>query len=190
MRRTAIFVLVLGAFALGFAGASAIQEGGMDKGKHEGGDDEMVHPPALEDAHLDRMIGTWEWTGKMWMGGEEMPMVSKETIEWVLGHQFQLSRYESLAPDGTVVFEGLGMTRSNPEKNEQTTWWFDVHGVPQEYEGTRDGDTVTSVWEGAEGKARSIVTVREDGTAHAKMDSMSPGQTEWQPFFDVEGKKK
>ncbi len=190
MRRTAVFVLVLGAFALGFAGASALQDGGMDKGKHDDKGDEMAPPAPLEDAHLDRLVGTWEWTGKMWMGGAEMPMKSKETIEWVLGHQFLMSKYESYAPDGTVVFEGMGLTRSKPDKNEETTWWFDVHGVPQEYAGTRDGDTVTSTWEGAEGKTRSVVTVRDDGTAHSKMDTMPPGATEWKPFFEKDGKRE
>ena len=181
---------LLGAFALGLTGATALQEGGMDGGDAKGDDQGMQHPPPLEDPNLDRLIGTWEWTGKMWMGGQEMPMRSEQTYEWVLGHQFVLGHYKSFGPDGSVVFEGMGVTRSDPEKKTDTTWWFDVSGEGQRYEGVRDGDTVKAEWAGPAGKSRSVVTVREDGTATSKMESLMPGQTEWQRFFEVEGKKK
>ena len=182
MRKSMLIGGLVLAFLCGFAGAWALQE--------EGGEEQWTPPPPLEDEWLDRLVGEWAWTGKMWMGGQELPMTATETEKWGLNHQFIISDYTSPTAPGQPDYKGHGLTRMDPETKVYTSWWFDVHGSGDKATGKREGDTIVFEGENNHGKTKSTYTVKADGTATHVREVLMTGQTEWTKFFDLEGKKK
>ena len=175
-----IWGLVLGSVC-GFAGAWALQE-------NEG--EQWTPPPPLEDEWLNRHEGEWTWSGKMFMGGQEIPLEATETYKWTLNHQFLISDYTMAMGPGQPDFKGIGLTRMDPKTKEYRIWWFDVGGEGASWAGKRDGDTVTYEGPHHQGKSRSTMAMRADGTATHIVETMQSGQKEWGKFFEVEGKKK
>ena len=174
------------AFVFGFTAASALQEGEMGGGEQE----QHAPPPPLEDKWLDLCVGEWEWTGKMWMEGQEMPYMATEKVEWKLNHQFLVTHYTAPMGPGQPSFEGLGIQRSTPDTNEYTLWWFDINGEPSVFKGKLEGDTLVATADVGKRKMRMTTTFKKDGTATAHMQMQMPGQDGWSDFFKVEGKKK
>ena len=186
MRKSLIIGLLAIGFAVGFAGAFALQEGEMGG---EGKDHEGMPPPPLEDELADAMVGMWNWEGKMWHEGQETPLVATEEIKWGVGHQFLIHSYKSLMPNGTVAYEALGVGRPDPEGGKTKLWWFDNHGELSLFEGERTENGESGIAETGHGKMKSEVSTNEDGTISHKMFIMVPGSEEWLPMLDATGKK-
>lgn len=74
---------------------------------------------------LDKMVGNWTVTTKMWMDPSAPPMESKGTAknEWVLGGRWVRQEYSGEMM-GTP-FEGIGMTGYDNFKKEFISVWAD-----------------------------------------------------------------
>ena len=185
MRKTFMIGILAIGVVIGFAGASALQEGTMPKGD----EDDMKAPTPLDDPMSDKMVGTWKWEGKMWHEGAEMPLNASEEIHWGIGHQFVLHSYKSYMPDGTVAYEALGVGRPDPKTGKTTLWWFDNHGSLSVFNGQRTENGETAMAEGDHGNMKSSVTMNEDGTVRHEMQFQPPGSDEWMPMLDCVGTK-
>jgi hypothetical protein len=180
MKKTIFIGCLAAAFGFGFAGAYGIQEAPED----------WAPPPPLQDKEMDRWIGTWVWTGTMNMMGQEMPYHAEETMKWDLGHQFVISQHQSFGAPGQVVYEALGVHRTDPEAKTGKLWWFDSHGTLTLFEGKQEGNVSVGLAKTDQGEMRSTVILNDDGTATHKMEMKEPGKDTWSIMIDATGKKK
>jgi len=96
--------------------------------------------PGEGHKRLEPLVGTWEASTKIWMGGPGTPPAESkgtETSKWVLGKRFILSEFKGqMAMPGAdgqmqmVPFEGIGMTGYDNFRNMYVGTWADSMGTP------------------------------------------------------------
>jgi hypothetical protein len=84
--------------------------------------------PGEEHKALDRLVGTWNATIRMWMGPGE-PTVSKgiATYEWILGGRYLKSKHTSEIAG--MPFEGMGIDGYDRAQKFYYSLWFDTMGT-------------------------------------------------------------
>jgi hypothetical protein len=100
---------------------------------------QAVMTPGEMHKHLEPLVGTWDTTMKMWMGGPGGPVTeSKGTAEvrWVLGGRFVHETFKGEmkmpGPDGkemSMPFEGAGMTGYDNFRKLYVGSWADTMGT-------------------------------------------------------------
>ncbi len=189
MRNSFVIAVLAIGVVIGFAGASALQEGTMPKGD-EGHDDSMEAPAPLDDPVTDQMVGKWKWEGKMWHEGQEIPLVAEEMINWALNKQWVMHGYKSYKPDGSVAYEAFGVSRPDPSTGKTKLYWFDNHGDMTTWDGQRTEMGEEASTEASFGKMKMTIAINEDGTVNHKMWMMPKGVEEWMPMMDAKGTKE
>ncbi len=86
------------------------------------------------EAHhlLNDLVGSWETTSKVWMGGQGQdapPMETKGTAEmkWIMGGRFLLQ--EAKGQMMGEPFTGMGITGYDNYKKQYVTFWIDDMGT-------------------------------------------------------------
>ena len=185
MRNSFVIAVLAIGVVIGFAGASALQEGEKPAGD-EGG---MALPEPLNDPISDAMVGKWKWEGKMWHEGQEMPAVAEEVIHWALNNQWVVHGYKMYDADGGVSYEAMALGRPNLEDGTTKLYWFDNHGSVSIWDGKRTETGEEATTENEWGNMKMTVTANEDGSVHHKMWFMPEGAEEWMPMMDMTGTK-
>ncbi len=96
---------------------------------------ETLAAPAEQHKHLEPMVGTWDLTIKIWMGGPGTPAAEStgtSTIRWILGKRFLLEEMKAemdMGPMGKHDFEGLGLSGYDNYKNMYVNSWADNMGT-------------------------------------------------------------
>lgn len=84
--------------------------------------------PGDEHKALERFVGSWNATIKMWMGPGE-PTISKgvATYEWILGGRYLKSKHTSEVAG--MPFEGMGIDGYDRAQKFYYSLWFDTMGT-------------------------------------------------------------
>lgn len=77
---------------------------------------------------LERLVGTWDVTVKMWMDPSDEPMVSKATSTHEMVMDGRFIRYELEGEFMGQPFRGFGLTGYNNVTGEYEAMWIDNHG--------------------------------------------------------------
>lgn len=84
--------------------------------------------PGEEHKALDRLVGSWNATIKMWMGpGEPTVTPGKATYEWILGGRYLKSTHTSQMMG--MPFEGMGLDGYDRAQKHYFSLWFDTMGT-------------------------------------------------------------
>jgi hypothetical protein len=127
MKRGILFVSIagalIGAFALGRAGAQEGPKAGADKAKAEMEAFMKLAKPGAQHAELMKNVGTWNVECQHWMMPGAPPVVDKGRAVFtsVLGGRFLRQEYE-----GTFMgqpFQGIGCTGFNNATKEYEDVW-------------------------------------------------------------------
>lgn len=120
--------VVLGAFALGRAGAQEGPDAAAKKAAEEMAAWAELAKPGPEHANLMKAVGTWTCEGKMWMGpGEPISSTGKAVFSAALGDRFIKQEYESeMAGE---PFQGIGYTGFNKATRKYEMAWMDTLGT-------------------------------------------------------------
>ncbi len=144
-------------------------------------------PGPMHKDVLAKMVGDWEATGKIYMGGGEMPISGKSKHTSVMGGRFVHVAYEGPFMGGK--FEGGGhIGYDNLAKKFQQTWVMTMSTNIDVMTGTYDEKTKTLTWVGkaempAKGgtityKKRTTVCFKDDGSMHSESFATIPGGKE------------
>lgn len=121
-----------------------------------------IAAPSEHHKHLERFVGHWKTTTKMWMGGPgSPPMVSPGTsdIKLVLGGRFLMEEHH-----GTMMgqpYEGIGMTGYDNYRNMYMSSWCSNQGTNMlTMTGMRNPDTGVFTYYGEMDEPRLNVTGR------------------------------
>ena len=144
---------------------------------------------APKDEFLDKLVGEWEYKGKIATQAGDAKFTATETVEWVCQEQFLLSRMTQISETGNRSFDILTLTRAEPGTGKIRQWVFESHGMAETAEGSRDGDTFVTESDGPAGKTRTKYEISDDGTLKIKVDGMAPPHKDWTPFVEMEGKR-
>jgi hypothetical protein len=96
---------------------------------------QAIASPGKAHQLLDPMVGTFEATVKLWMGGPGTPSSEskgKMTSRWVLGGRFVLQEFEGTMamPGGAdLPFNGIGMLGYDNFRNVYVSTWADSMGT-------------------------------------------------------------
>ena len=85
--------------------------------------------PGMHHEHLQAMIGSWEYTSKMWMDPAAPPTESMGTCErkMILGGRYL---YEEFKGDAMgMPFEGIGITGYDNIEEQYKSIWIDNMGT-------------------------------------------------------------
>jgi hypothetical protein len=101
--------------------------------------------PGEHHKSMDRLVGTWKASIKMWMGPGE-PTVSDGTVkyEWVLGGRYLRSTHSGNFND--MPFEGMEIDGYDNAKQQYFSVWFDNMGtgmMTTTGQASDDGKTIT-----------------------------------------------
>ena len=145
-------------------------------------------PPRLDDAFLDRMVGTWVLRGTI----EGQPTTHDVVVAWVLGHNYVRIREVSREKDaaGRPAYEAIVFVGREPNGEGYACLWLDNTGggglaAPAIGHGRRRGDAVEFLFVGPDG-GRFHTTFdlgATDGSWQWRMDGESHGRLE--PFARV-----
>ncbi len=83
VKRSVFVLTMVSTFALGMAGATALQDGdGADGKAGDGAVAGMQMPAPIEDAELEKLVGHWTWDAQIFdaEAGKWMPMKGED--EW------------------------------------------------------------------------------------------------------------
>jgi hypothetical protein len=84
--------------------------------------------PGEKHKEMDKLVGNWKATIKMWMGpGEPTVTTGTATYEWILGGRYLKSK--QTADFNGMPFEGLGIDGYDNAKKQYFNVWFDNMGT-------------------------------------------------------------
>ncbi len=84
--------------------------------------------PGEPHKELNRLVGTWKTSNKMWMGpGEPAVSSGTSTYEWILGGRYLKSKHAGVFAD--MPFEGMGIDGYDNGKKEYFSVWCDNMGT-------------------------------------------------------------
>lgn len=122
--------LIVGLLAVGLPAMAQQQGQGGGKPSEEEIMKQMMElaAPGPEHKALDRLVGTWNATIKMWMGpGEPSVTTGNATYEWILGGRFLKSTHKSTMMG--MPFEGMGLEGYDRAQKRYISLWFDTMGT-------------------------------------------------------------
>ena len=167
MKRSVALTGMVLALVVGFAGASALQEGGMG-----------MPAAAKKGALLDKLAGEWELEGTMYMGTMEIPFTGTTHIEWVCGGRYLLERTTEVPKGMPASHEYLAITQATGNGTYKM-WFFDQMGITVTGAGKADGNSIDWEMDTPGGKGRSRLAVAEDGTVTSDGEIQMAGSDEW-----------
>lgn len=175
--------------------AAAMMPAAQDAGDDQPFDQEMMQrwmeasTPGEPHAHLQKMVGTWEYTVRSWMSPDAEPTESTgtATYEMMLGGRFLKAEYE-----GEVMgspFEGFEVMGYDNTREEYIAVWMDNMSTTMmlsrgEYDEENDRlvmrGTVDDVMrDKRDAKFRTVTTMPEDDRAVYEMYVHGPDGKEF-----------
>lgn len=162
MKKLFVFSLTV---LLCFSVSLLAQDKGKEMGKKDMAKEEMAKkemampditpPPALDNAFLKSMVGTWKGSSEGTMGKSEDWMEA----QFGLNDQFLMIHYKSKWEGGE--YEGRGVMTLN-EDGGIAGFWIDNFREMGKGHGTIEGNKMTMNWEGKMGKGMRVTELVGD----------------------------
>jgi hypothetical protein len=136
VRRVIFLAVVVSTLAIagGFGVVAAADPKGDPKSAQPGMDADAMNKmmalatPGEHHKAMDKMVGTWKTSIKMWMGpGQPEASTGTATYQWILGGRYMQEK--QTATMSGMPFEGMGITGYDNAKNQYFNVWLDNMGT-------------------------------------------------------------